>query len=275
MPEQQDHLTSLAVMKRISELLDAGTVAVLVTAMSGPIRTGAKLLIDQAGKHSGTLGDGQLDMIVGTEVMKFIVGRDDTRAISLEQIAPQLPHSNEIHLLFERLQPVLRLIICGAGHVGAALAKLGAFVGYQITLIDDRREFLEAALFEGLNIALVLTENWEDDVARAVGNGKGTAVAVVTRGHSEDELCLRSIVNANPDYVGLIGSKRRTAIVINRLRESGASEDFLNQIRAPIGLDIGAVTPEEVALAIISEIVAERHHAAGGPLSSWRRPGKS
>jgi xanthine dehydrogenase accessory factor len=275
MPEQQDHLTSLAVMKRISELLDAGTVAVLVTAMSGPIRTGAKLLIDQAGNHSGTLGDGQLDMIVGTEVMKFIVGRDDTRAISLEQIAPQLPHSNEIHLLFERLQPVLRLIICGAGHVGAALAKLGAFVGYQITLIDDRREFLEAALFEGLNIALVLTENWEDDVARAVGNGKGTAVAVVTRGHSEDELCLRSIVNANPDYVGLIGSKRRTAIVINRLRESGASEDFLNQIRAPIGLDIGAVTPEEVALAIISEIVAERHHAAGGPLSSWRRPGKS
>jgi len=275
MPEQQDHLTSLAVMKRISELLDAGTVAVLVTAMSGPIRTGAKLLIDQAGYHSGTLGDGQLDMIVGTEVMKFIVGRDDTRAISLEQIAPQLPHSNEIHLLFERLQPVLRLIICGAGHVGAALAKLGAFVGYQITLIDDRREFLEAALFEGLNIALVLTENWEDDVARAVGNGKGTAVAVVTRGHSEDELCLRSIVNANPDYVGLIGSKRRTAIVINRLRESGASEDFLNQIRAPIGLDIGAVTPEEVALAIISEIVAERHHAAGGPLSSWRRPGKS
>jgi len=244
MPEQQDHLTSLAVMKRISELLDAGTVAVLVTAMSGPIRTGAKLLIDQAGNHSGTLGDGQLDMIVGTEVMKFIVGRDDTRAISLEQIAPQLPHSNEIHLLFERLQPVLRLIICGAGHVGAALAKLGAFVGYQITLIDDRREFLEAALFEGLNIALVLTENWEDDVARAVGNGKGTAVAVVTRGHSEDELCLRSIVNANPDYVGLIGSKRRTAIVINRLRESGASEDFLNQIRAPIGLDIGAVTPE-------------------------------
>jgi len=275
MPEQQDHLTSLAVMKRISELLDAGTVAVLVTAMSGPIRTGAKLLIDQAGNHSGTLGDGQLDMIVGTEVMKFIVGRDDTRAISLEQIAPQLPHSNEIHLLFERLQPVLRLIICGAGHVGAALAKLGAFVGYQITLIDDRREFLEAALFEGLNIALVLTENWKDDVARAVGNGKGTAVAVVTRGHSEDELCLRSIVNANPDYVGLIGSKRRTAIVINRLRESGASEDFLNQIRAPIGLDIGAVTPEEVALAIISEIVAERHHAAGGPLSSWRRPGKS
>jgi xanthine dehydrogenase accessory factor len=214
-------------------------------------------------------------MIVGAEVMKFIVGRDDTRTMSLEQIAPQLHRANEIHLLFERLQPVLRLIICGAGHVGAALAKLGAFVGYHITLIDDRREFLEAALFEGLNPSLVLTEHWQDDVARAVGNGKGIAVAVVTRGHSEDELCLRSIVNANPDYVGLIGSKRRTAIVINRLRESGASEDFLNQIRAPIGLDIGAVTPEEVALAIISEIVAERHHAAGGPLSSWRRPGKS
>ena len=275
MGEPQDHRTSLAVLKRISELLDSGTVAVLVTAMSGPIQAGAKLLVDQSGFQSGTLGEPRLDTIVAAEAMKFLVSRDDTRTVSFDQIAPQFPRSNEITLLFEKLQPVLRLVICGAGHVGAALAKLGAFVGYQVTLIDDRREFLDSTLFEGLDIDFVLTEKWLDDVARAVGQGRGIALAVVTRGHSEDELCLRSVVQTTPDYVGLIGSKRRTSIVIDRLRESGASETFLSQIRAPIGLDIGAVTPEEVALAIISEIVAERHHAAGGPLSSWRRTLKS
>jgi len=79
------------------------------------------------------------------------------------------------------------------------------------------------------------------------------------------------VVRANPDYVGLIGSKRRTSIVIDRLREAGISDEQLRKIRAPIGLDIGAVTPEEVALAIMAEIVAERRGGSGGSLSAWRR----
>jgi xanthine dehydrogenase accessory factor len=82
---------------------------------------------------------------------------------------------------------------------------------------------------------------------------------------------MRAVVQAKPDYMGLIGSKRRTSIVIDRLRDSGVAEEELRRIRAPIGLDIGAVSPEEVALAIIAEIVAERHGAAGGSLSAWRR----
>jgi xanthine dehydrogenase accessory factor len=82
---------------------------------------------------------------------------------------------------------------------------------------------------------------------------------------------MHAVMRANPDYVGLIGSKRRTSIVIERLRESGVPDDELKKIHAPIGLDIGAVTPEEVALSILSEIVAERRSARGGSLSSWRR----
>jgi xanthine/CO dehydrogenase XdhC/CoxF family maturation factor len=97
------------------------------------------------------------------------------------------------------------------------------------------------------------------------------SLAVVTRGHSEDEQCMRAVVQARPDYMGLIGSKRRTTIVIDRLREAGADEAELRKIRAPIGLDIGAVSPEEVALAIMAEIVAERRGATGGSLSAWRR----
>jgi xanthine dehydrogenase accessory factor len=79
------------------------------------------------------------------------------------------------------------------------------------------------------------------------------------------------VIETSPNYVGLIGSKRRTSIVIDRLREAGASEAELQKIRAPIGLDIGAVSPEEVALAIMAEIVAERRGGAGGSLSAWRR----
>ena len=86
---------------------------------------------------------------------------------------------------------------------------------------------------------------------------------------------MRALMATNPDYVGLIGSKRRTTIVIDRLREAGAANEQLKKIRAPIGLDIGAVTPEEVALAILAEIVAERRGGKGGPLSIRRREGES
>jgi xanthine dehydrogenase accessory factor len=174
-------------------------------------------------------------------------------------------------LLFERIQPELRLVICGAGHVGASLARLASFIGYRATIIDDRAEFLTRDRFPDERIELMAANSWTEAVRKVVGNGHGVAVAVVTRGHNEDEECMRALVTTNPDYVGLIGSKRRTTIVIDRLRNSGANEEQLKDIRAPIGLDIGAVTPEEVALAILAEIVAERRGGKGGPLSIWRR----
>ena len=161
--------------------------------------------------------------------------------------------------------------MCGAGHVGASLAKLGAFLGYHTTLIDDRAEFVARDRFANQAIELVLASDWTTAVRDVIENGRGVSVAVVTRGHSEDEQCMRAVVQAQPDYMGLIGSKRRTTIVIERLREAGADEEQLRKIRAPIGLDIGAVSPEEVALAIMAEIVAERRGGNGGSLSAWRR----
>ena len=165
----------------------------------------------------------------------------------------------------------IRDSVCGAGHVGAALAKLGSFVGYQTTLIDDRAEFLQRSLFPEGQIELVVADDWETAVRDVIGNGRGVAVAVVTRGHNEDECCMHAVMRTDPDYTGLIGSKRRTSIVIDRLREKGASEERLKKIHAPIGLDIGAISPEEVALAIIAEIVTQRRGASGGSLSAWRR----
>ena len=105
----------------------------------------------------------------------------------------------------------------------------------------------------------------------AIGSGRGVSVAIVTRGHKQDEECLRAAATSRPDYIGMIGSKRRTNIVLEKLAGEGFDQDALNKVRAPIGLDIGAVTPEEVALAILAEIVAMRRGGSGSPLSAWRR----
>ena len=260
----------MTISRKIAELLERGEVAVLVTVARGE-NVGAKLLVEEAARTTGTLGSAELDALVAAHALRFLQGRDDTRLVSLKDFATDFPSAGEVFLLFERLQPPPRLVVCGAGHVGASLAKLGALLGYQTTLVDDRAEFLQRERFASEAIELVVASDWTSAVREVVGNGRGVSVAVVTRGHSEDEQCMRAVVQAKPDYMGLIGSKRRTSIVIDRLREAGAEEEQLRRIRAPIGLDIGAVSPEEVALAIMAEIVAERRGASGGSLSAWRR----
>ena len=262
----------MTISKKIAELLERGDVGITVTVVRGP-NVGAKLLVDEAAHLIGSLGNAELDALVAPEALKFFQARDDTRLASLKDFATDFPSPGEIFLLFERLQPAPRLVVCGAGHVGASLAKLGVLLGYQTTLIDDRAEFLQRDRFATEAIELVVATDWTSGVRRVVGNGRGVSVAVVTRGHSEDEQCMRAVVQAKPDYMGLIGSKRRTTIVIDRLREAGTDEEELRKIRAPIGLDIGAVSPEEVALAIMAEIVAERRGGSGGSLSAWRRTG--
>jgi len=256
-------VTQTPIVKIIEQVLERGEIAVLVTRVTGSQNVGAKLLIHQNGETFGDLGDAELDSAAVARAVSFLSSREETRLFDFS--------SSETSLLFERLQPAPRLVVCGAGHVGASLAKLAAFAGYQTTLLDDRAEFLKRERFPEKQIELMVAEDWSSAVRDAIGNGRGVSVAVVTRGHNEDEQCMHAVMRADPDYVGLIGSKRRTSIVIDRLREAGVPDEQLKKIHAPIGLDIGAVTPEEVALAILAEIVAARRGAAGGSLSSWRR----
>jgi xanthine dehydrogenase accessory factor len=265
MTEAGDQTSSI--VKTIEQLLERGEVALIVTKVSGQGAIGAKLLVREGGVLLGSLGDPVLDSLVTNHASRFLTSRDETRMISASELDPNLPGARETNLLFERLQPAPRLVICGAGHVGASLARLAAFAGYHTTLIDDRADFLKRERFPEEQIDLLVADDWNPALLKAIGNGRGVSVAVVTRGHNEDEQCLRVVVRANPDYVGLIGSKRRTSIVIDRLRESGIPEEQLKNIHGPIGLDIGAVTPEEVALAIMSEIVAVRRGGTGIPLS--------
>ncbi len=250
-------------------LLDTNSTAVLVTLIAAlTTNIGAKLVIDANGSAFGDLGDPDLDAAVARHANIFRASKEETRVFHGREFAPELKPFADAQFLFELIQSEQRLVICGAGHVGAALARLAALLGYRVMLIDDRKDFLGRASFPDENIELVLAKSWTEAVAQAVGNGRAVSVAIVTRGHSEDEQCLRAVLTTcEPDYTGLIGSRRRTRIVLERLREAGISAEQLAKVHAPIGLDIGAVTPEEVALAILAEIVASRRGGLGGFLS--------
>lgn len=271
MTDTSDQTSSQSITKMIEQVLERGETALVVTKVAGPGTAGVKLLILEHSASTGSLGDSELDSIVVSNAERLLGVRDNTRMLSVSEFAPEFPSARETFLLFERLQPPPRLVVCGAGHVGASLARLATLTGYHATLIDDRADFLKRDRFPENEIDLVVADDWSSAVRESIGNGHGVSVAVVTRGHNEDEQCMHAVVRANPDYVGLIGSKRRTTIVIERLREAGVSDEQLSKIRAPIGLDIGAVSPEEVALAIMAEIVAERRGGSGVPLSAWRR----
>lgn len=266
-----ENIDARAIRDAIAQILKTGSRgALLTTIASTTLTVGSKLLVREGGAAIGDLGSGDLNEAASKAAAEFLRTRVETVTRRADEFAPGA--FGETLILFERIENEPRLVIAGAGHVGAALARLAGTVGYRVILIDDRPEFVDARLFqEDPNLELMTTDDWTTAVAAAVGDGRGVSVAIVTRGHKQDEECLRAAVAAAPDYIGMIGSKRRTNIVLDKLREEGFSGDQLQNVRAPIGLDIGAVSPEEVALAILAEIVAERRGGSGQPLSGWRR----
>src|SRR6059058_4140260 len=274
--ETQSQLISNA----IRGLLEDGLTGALATLMDSPkaesneARVGAKLLVKESGDKVGSLGNDELDSVVTQHSLAFLRARDDAKTFRVVEFAPQLEQFSGALVLFERIEAEPRLVIAGAGHVGASLARLAALIGYRVTLVDDRAEFVARELFSATsdaNIELISGSEWAASINEAIGNGHGVAVAIVTRGHKQDEECLRAASSASPHYIGMIGSKRRTNIVLDKLREEGFDPQLLTKVRAPIGLDIGAVSPEEVAVAILAEIVAERRGGSGASLSAWRR----
>lgn len=263
-------MTSIKIIKAIQRILEEGKTATLATVVDESENISAKLLIDEEGNLTGNLGDEELNKIVSSYSSKFLLTRAETITKKISEISQMPSRFADARIMFERIEPEPRLVICGAGHVGAALAHLAALVGYEVSLIDDRAEFVSCERFTEKNIDAIATKDWITDIKTTIGTGRGVSVAIVTRGHKEDELCLRAVLESKPDYVGMIGSKRRTRIVISHLREEGVDEKLLENVYAPIGLDICAVTPEEVALAILAEIIAVRRGGTCLPLSKLR-----
>ena len=259
------------IARRVARLLSEGALGALATVIEAPRSVGAKILVEESGERTGTTGDAGLDADVAAHARAFLESRAEARAFRVEEFAPQREEWRGARVLFERVEPEPHVVVCGAGHVGAALARLAHAVGYRVTLVDDRAEFVARSRFPEEDIGLVAAPGWAETLRRVVGTGRGVYVAVVTRGHNEDEECMRAVLSARPDYAGMIGSRRRTNIVLARLREAGFDERLLREVRAPVGLDIGAVSPEEVALSILAEIVAHRRGGTGAPLSAWCR----
>jgi xanthine dehydrogenase accessory factor len=148
-----------------------------------------------------------------------------------------------------------RLIIIGAGHVGQALADLGAMLGFHIVVIDDRAAFANRDRFPTASEIIVRPFEAALDSLKL---DRTCYVVCVTRGHAFDEIALRAALRQKPRYLGMIGSRRRVRTTLERIEADGVDRTALEQVHAPVGLDIGAETPEEIAVSIMAEIVRER-----------------
>jgi xanthine dehydrogenase accessory factor len=159
------------------------------------------------------------------------------------------------------------VVIVGAGHVGRAIATVAATLGYRMTVIDDRADFANAQRFpEAAKIVA-------DDIEIALEGHRmtrNTAVVIVTRGHKHDYQALSAAVRSEAGYIGLMGSRRKVTLIYRQLVDDGVPPDRLRDVHAPIGLDIGAVSPEEIAVSIMAEITMHRQGGTGAPMRDDR-----
>lgn len=153
------------------------------------------------------------------------------------------------------------LVVMGAGHVGRALAEVAAIAGFSVTVVDDRPEFADPALLP--RAERVLCRPFEGAIGELAPDD-ATAVVVCTRGHLGDTACTLDALRSPACYVGMIGSRRKRGMVVKGLQEQGISEERLAALHSPVGLPIGAETPEEIAVSIVAELIAVRRGAAGG-----------
>lgn len=169
-------------------------------------------------------------------------------------------------VLCEMLCQQKMLLVCGGGHVSMPVVKLGKMLGYRVLVADDRPEFAEPSRFPEADE--VICRDFTDLLVHLDWDSlPDLSVVIVTRGHAADTVCLREVLRHTCTYVGMIGSKRKNKAVFDLLRSEGVIEEQLSQVHAPIGLSIGAETPEEIAIAIAGELIQTRRGSANAGLS--------
>lgn len=252
----------------IDAALAEGRPVALVTIVraqgSTPQRVGARMLVFEDGAILGTIGGGCYEQdAAGKARLALSTGRSTLAHYDLnDDFAEEqgLVCGGQMDVFIDPLLPVPRVCVVGAGHVGYHVAHLAATVGFAVTVVDDRTAFADANRFptaERVEVAEI-----PDWIASADLTPRDYLV-VVTRGHREDLAALRAALSTRAAYVGLIGSKAKIARLYGMLEEEGVSRAVLEAVHAPIGLDIGAVTPQEIAVSIVAEIVAHRRGRLG------------
>lgn len=170
----------------------------------------------------------------------------------------------DVHI--DPLAPSPRLYIIGAGHVGFHLARVAVDAGFHIHVVDDREKFANAERFPGADVVVEPIPDW----LRRAELPATAYIVVVTRGHQNDLEAVRALAARDFKYLGLIGSRAKVARIYDALREEGVPSDCLARVHAPIGLEIGAVTPAEIAISILAELIAVRRGADTAALSMKR-----
>jgi xanthine dehydrogenase accessory factor len=262
------------VFAAVADALERGEPAALVTIVSTlgstPQRVGAKMLVFGDGRTVGTIGGGCYENDAFGKAREAILNR-----------RPQLVHyeltddfaqetglicGGTMDVYIEPIEPSPELYIIGAGHVGYHLARVANEVGFRVHVVDDREKFANAERFP--TAAEVLVEDIPAWIARANLPPHAYAV-IVTRGHTNDLEALRALAPRELRYLGLIGSRAKVARIYDALTADHVPADLLRRVHAPIGLDIGAVTPQEIAVSILAELIAVKHGKTHPATLKW------
>jgi xanthine dehydrogenase accessory factor len=169
-------------------------------------------------------------------------------------------------LIIQPIVGVQALIIFGGGHVGRCLSKIAAATGFTVTVVDDREEYASPERFP--EAAHTISRQWKEAFSEITVT-PSTSIVIVTHGHESDKGVLRLVINTPARYIGMIGSGKKVAATYDGLRKEGIPVEAFKRVHAPVGLDLGAVTAEEIAVSIVAELVRERRrfHGSSSPLS--------
>jgi xanthine dehydrogenase accessory factor len=250
--------------RELARVTRDGTGGVLATILNpgelSGVSRGDKCFIRDGAVIAGTIRNAELQQIILKDAGERLA-KEESRQVTVE-----MPESGKnAEVFFEVIPPMRKVIIVGAGHLAIPLVQFTKILGFHITVIDDRVIYANRERFPEADEVLV------GDMAktlREIPVTPFTYIVLITRGHQFDEPCLREILHSPAKYIGMIGSRRRIKACFIRFRdEEGIPEELLNRVYAPIGLDIGSESPEEIALAIVSEMVKVRRGGAAPSLS--------
>jgi xanthine dehydrogenase accessory factor len=257
------------VFAAVADALERGEAAALVTIVSTtgstPQRVGAKMLVFGDGRTVGTIGGGCYENDAFWKAREAIEARSP-RLVHYElsdDFAQEtgLVCGGQMDVYIEPIEPSPELYVIGAGHVGTELARLAQTVGFEVHVVDDREKFANRERFP--DASEVVAEDIPTWLARTELPSHAYVV-IVTRGHTNDLEALRGLAARELRYLGLIGSRAKVARIYEALQQDGIASDRLKRVHAPIGLDIGAVTPQEIAVSILAELIAVKHGKVSG-----------
>ena len=247
----------------IQRLRHSGRKAALATIVqirgSVPSFQTAKMLVRDDGSTLGSIGGGCVEAEVwaaAQDVLREEKSRLMTFDLTEESMAEGgLICGGKLEIFVEPILPTPQMIIFGAGHISTQLSKIATVAGFKTTIVDNRPIYANSERFP--EAEAIYSQSFDEAFEKIVPN-ENSYIVIVTRGHQEDETVLRWAVRTNARYIGMIGSKRKVRTIYQDLEREGVSRERLDLVCAPIGLDIGAVLPEEIAVAIVAEAIHYR-----------------